>query len=251
MALHSTESVETPLLPSSFETPHYIFAGFRSLVCRARQHGDLPSDFPQNLLIFSTLPQHGKVALNFMKVLGVDGTNGESLARGETKARSDLPVAVSFLQHFIPGFEHATFTYAAHQIGIRETRRILGEHVLTGTSVLQSDRFEDTVVVAYYPIDVHRPGGGTADIRNPKGAFSVPYRCLVPRDLDNILVAGRCVSCDRQAQGAIRVMALCMATGQAAGTAAALSLSENVKPRELDARFLRKTLRDQGAYLDP
>lgn len=139
-------------------------------------------------------------------------------------------------------------------IGIRETRRILGEYVLTKEDVLSGRKFDDGIARASYIIDLHDGIILTLKemetLRPPAGDwYEIPYRCLIPRKIDNLLTSGRCISSDREANGSLRVMPTCMATGQAAGTAAALALKREVTLRQLDGRLLRKTLLEQGADL--
>jgi hypothetical protein len=155
------------------------------------------------------------------------------------------------LKRHVPGFAKAHLISTGSQIGIRETRRIVGEYTLTGDDVLEGRRFPDAVARGSYPIDIHDPSGnhwGVRFVKN-KGTYDIPYRCLVPQKIDHLLVAGRCISADHHAMGSTRVMAPCMATGQAAGLAAALSVQQNVTPRTLDTNQLRAALRAQKANL--
>ncbi|MCK4590407.1 MAG: FAD-dependent oxidoreductase, partial [Candidatus Latescibacteria bacterium] len=142
----------------------------------------------------------------------------------------------------------------ATQVGVRETRRIIGEYVLTADDVLNYRKFDDVIALGNWPIDLHDPTGGTkqADIGihlKRDRAYQIPYRCLVPKKIDNLLVTGRCISTTREANGSTRVMPICMALGQAAGTAAALAVRHKVGPRNLDASALQKRLLEQGAEL--
>jgi hypothetical protein len=250
MAIHAREECECRLPAFGFSERHYIFAGFRRAVSAAKECGELPPDFPMKVVIFSTLPQPGEAAMNFAKVLDVDGTDPDDMARGELKARTELPLLVQFLQKRIPGFEQSWLVAAGHQLGIRETRRIQGDYELTREDVLEGRRFTDAIALAYYPIDVHNPAGGDALIRDPVGPYAIPYLSLIAKGASNLLVAGRCISSDRGANGSVRVMGICMATGQAAGTAAAMCAGEGLPPRQLDVQRLQQILREQGAILD-
>ncbi|MFB0523262.1 MAG: FAD-dependent oxidoreductase, partial [Candidatus Bathyarchaeia archaeon] len=133
-----------------------------------------------------------------------------------------------FLRGNLPGFEDAFVMETAPQIGVRETRRIVGEYTLTRDDALMGRRFEDAIA---------------------KGPFDIPYRCLVPAEVDGLLVAGRCISTTHEAQGVIRNIPPCMVTGQAAGTAAALAARRGVRPRRLDVHVLREVLKEQGVEL--
>lgn len=204
----------------------------------------------ENLLWFPTV-RRGEIHFNTTRVVKVDGTSGKDLTYSEVEARRQMIGLVEFLKRKVPGFESAFLLVSGSQIGVRETRRVMGEYVMTEEDVLGARKFEDVVARGSYPIDIHSPTGeGTVIKRPPPGAsYDIPYRCLVPKGVENLLVAGRCVSCTHEAQAAIRVIPICMAMGQAAGTAAALAVKLKVTPREMDVTPLQKTLRELGANL--
>jgi hypothetical protein len=151
----------------------------------------------------------------------------------------------------VPGFENARIAATGTQIGIRESRRIVGEYTLTRNDVLQARRFEDAVARSAYPIDIHNPSGtGTTTHRLPEGeSYEIPYRCLVPAQVDRLLVAGRCISTTHEALASTRLTPTVMTLGQAAGTAAALSKQSGSSLRAIDVHRLRKTLVDDGVIL--
>jgi hypothetical protein len=138
-------------------------------------------------------------------------------------------------------------------IGVRESRRILGDYVLTGNDVKGQKMFDDIVSFASFYVDIHCIDGPGTDpsVWNPPAGFkyAIPYRILLPRGVENLLTAGRCVSCTHIALGSLRVMVQCMAMGEAAGTAAALSLKDSVTPRKLAVPKLQEQLRKQGCIL--
>ena len=150
-------------------------------------------------------------------------------------------------------------------IGVRDSRRIMGEYVLTGEDIISSVRFEDAIARDWHGIDIHHPTGPenvktvdrrTSDgkaveqARHQPGSYNeIPYRCLVPLKIENLLVAGRCVSCDFAGQSGTRLVLACLNMGQAVGTAAALSITDDVTPRQLDAQKLREKLAAQGVNL--
>jgi hypothetical protein len=165
-------------------------------------------------------------------------------------ARSQIEPILSLLRHDVPGFESAILASSAHSIGVRETRRIMGEYVLNGEDVLEGVRFPDEVMLSGYMVDIHNPYDNQCSIMLPKGAVGIPYRCLIPRKVENLLVAGRAISTTHEAQGAVRVQPPCMAMGEAAGCAAAMSSAASITPRQLGANDLRERLRKQGVCLD-
>jgi hypothetical protein len=151
----------------------------------------------------------------------------------------------------VPGFERARIAATATQIGIRESRRIVGEYTLTAADVLEARTFDDAIARSAYPIDIHNPSGtGTTTHRMPPGAsYEIPYRCLLPLAVDDLLVAGRCISTSHEALASTRLTPTVMTLGQAAGTAAALSLFDGVTPRALDPHRLRERLIADGVDL--
>jgi len=139
----------------------------------------------------------------------------------------------------------------ATQIGIRESRRIVGEYVLTRDDVLEARAFDDAVARSAYPIDIHNPGGsGTTTHRLPPGqSYEIPYRCLVPQRVDGLLVAGRCISTTHEALASTRLTPTVMTLGQAAGTAAALAVAAGIEPRDVPVATLRERLSEAGVDL--
>ncbi len=138
----------------------------------------------------------------------------------------------------------------AHRLGIRESRRIIGEYVLEREDILHSRRFDDCIAVASYPIDLHHPNGPDCTLEHPADTYDIPYRSLIPQGVSNLFVVGRCISATHEAFAAIRVMPTGMALGQAGGTAAALALREGLgDAREVDVKRLQQMLKEQGARL--
>jgi hypothetical protein len=191
--------------------------------------------------------------LNFGHVFGIDGSNAEDLTRGGIEGRDLVHHIVSWLKATIPGFEQAYLTQTGEQVGIRETRRIVGDYVLTADDFKMCRSFPDDIARNAYFIDIHmaNAASGMTVVHLPPGeSHGIPYRCLLPAGLDNVLVAGRAISTDRVTQGSTRVMPNCFAMGEAAGTAAALLLAQgSVRSREIDMESLQKQLIKQGAWL--
>lgn len=185
------------------------------------------------------------------RVIKVDATNVFDLTYAEMEGRKQVMQVVRFLRKRAPGFEKAYLSQTGPQIGVRETRHIKGEYTLTKDDVLQGRKFNDVIARGCYMIDLHNPKGPGFEFHSlPEGeSYDIPYRCLVPKKIDNLLVAGRCISATHKAHGSIRVMSHCMAIGQAAGTAAALAVKGKIFPRKLNIQRLQTQLRKQGAYL--
>jgi len=204
----------------------------------------------ENVLYFSTT-RKGEIHFNTTRIVKVDGTKAEDLTYAEIEGRRQMVELIKFLKEKISGFENAYLLTSAVQIGVRETRRIIGEYMLTEEDIVKAKKFKDIIARGSYPIDIHNPTGeGTTIKRLPPGeSYDIPYRCLVPKKVNNLLIAGRCISSTHEAQAAIRVIPIVIAIGQAAGTAAALAAKLNVSPRELDVQLLQETLKKQGAIL--
>jgi hypothetical protein len=137
------------------------------------------------------------------------------------------------------------------QVGVRETRRVLGEYQLTADDVLSARKFDDAVARGSYPVDIHNPtGSGTVLKRLPPGeAYDIPLRCLLPKNIDGLVVAGRCISGTHEAHSSYRVMPIVMATGQGAGVCAALAARRGVVPRSIAIEDIQRELVRQGASL--
>jgi hypothetical protein len=158
---------------------------------------------------------------------------------------------VRFLADRVPGYERAALASFSSQVGVRETRRVLGDYRLTREDVLGARQFDDQVGLCGAPIEDHHGGADTRWQYLPDGeAVGIPYRALVVRDASNVLVAGRCFSATHDAHASVRSMAQCMAMGQAAGTAAALAVATGDDPRDVPPALLRERLRDAGAILE-
>ena len=153
-----------------------------------------------------------------------------------------------YLKAFIPGFENAYVDRVAPFMGIRESRRIVGEYILTEQDIFDCARFPDAIGVASYPVDLHHPVGGDCTLMWCPDCYDIPYRCLVPQKIDGLLCAGRNISATHLALASVRVMGPAMCLGEAAGKAAALCVKEGVQPRALNVQKLQKALREEGVY---
>jgi hypothetical protein len=181
----------------------------------------------------------------------VDATDADQLTQAEIEGHRQVVYLVDFMRKRMPGFENCYLLDTGTQIGVRETRRIIGEYVLAAEDVFGARRFEDAIARVSFPIDIHDVKGGGGFFEGPRDGpyYTVPYRCLVPKEIENLLVAGRCISATHEAHGSLRVMPPCFATGQAAGTAAALALETNASPRKVNVALLRESLIQQGAMV--
>ncbi len=196
-------------------------------------------------------PFAGVVMVHMTRIPNVDATDPVALTAAEIEGRRQVREYHRFLRDRVPGFEKSVVVGTSPSIGVRESRRVIGDYQLTRDDVLTARRFDDEIALCGAPIEDHGEGGGTEWQYVPGGAaYGIPYRSLLPRSLDGLLVAGRCFSSTHDAHASARSMATCMAMGQAAGTAAALAATGNCPPRDVPADTLRARLRDSGAILD-
>jgi len=223
---------------------------FSSCIKAAQANGDY--SIPRERLSLYESPQEGVWRVNVSRILGTDGTNAEDLTRAEIIGRRQVMEILAFLRKYVPGFANCTLIDTAAQVGVRETRRIVGEYTLTAEDLIAARGFPDTIAYAAYPMDIHSPtdgGGGVSNKGETGNAYQIPFRCLVPQGVEHLLVAGRCVSATHEALGAIRVMPPSFAMGEAAGTAAALAAAEGMRPRDVPVGWVQELLTKHGAYL--
>jgi hypothetical protein len=181
----------------------------------------------------------------------VNGLDADQMTRGEIEGRRQALQAFEFLRT-VPGFEKSYIVDLPPQLGIRETRRVVGGYMLSGDDVLGCASFEDSIGVNGWPMEQHVAGDVVfkfAPIPESRGYNELPYRMLVPDDVDNLLMAGRCASMTHEGQSAARVSGACFAMGEAVGAAADLALSGNTIPRDIAVEKLQQTLKQQGAFI--
>lgn len=225
------------------------YRSFHWRVTQARENDDW--DLNRVSIGMFRMPKPDEWCVNTSRIMGVNSTDNESLTNAELIGRQQVYKILHFLQKYVPGCENARIKSIASHIGIRESRHIQGDYRLTAEDLLNSKVPEDSILLAANSVDVHGRFGPTSNEYVPiKGKYyGVPYRCLIPKGIEQLLIAGRCVSADSTAAGAIRVMPPCMGMGEAAGVAAALSVKERITVRRIDVQNLRKVLKDRGAYL--
>jgi glycine/D-amino acid oxidase-like deaminating enzyme len=193
-------------------------------------------------------PQPGVVMALMTRMRNVDATDADALTAAEIEGRRQCHEYFRFLRENVPGYERAVLVSTSPAVGVRESRRILGEHVLSADDILAARSFEDQIAQCGAPIEDHHGGSDTRWVYLEEGGtYGIPYRCLLPREIEGLLVSGRCFSATHDAHASARSMGTCMAMGQAAGTAAALSAERGVLPRELPIGDLLDRLDADGA----
>jgi hypothetical protein len=219
--------------------------GLWDLVRKAAESGEL--DLPREDMLFFGTPHPGEVSVNSTRVTGLLGSDVWDWTAAECRSRRQLRQIAAFLRRFVPGFEQAYVAQSGVHVGVRETRRVIGDYVLTAEDVLGGRRFPDAIARAAYPMDIHDPKGKGTDLRRlPPGEwYEIPLRCLRPERVDGLLTAGRCLSGTHEAHSSYRVMPIAMATGQAAGVCAALAVRAGREPRDVAASAVQEELRRQ------
>ncbi len=202
-------------------------------------------------MLFFTGPADDEVLVNTTRVQGLNGLDVEELTEAEDLGRKQVMMVANFMTNNLPGFEKASISNVGAQIGIRETRRIDGVYALEAEDVIRGRRFDDVIARSGYPIDIHDPSGKgvTAAWVQGDGAYDIPYRCLLPKEISNLLVGGRCISTSHEALATTRLTPSCMATGQAAGTAAGLAVKHGVTPADINIAMLQRELLLAGVVL--
>ncbi len=204
----------------------------------------------ENVLVFPTrIP--GVLHFNTTRVVKHDPSDAFSVSEAEAMAREQVLEMVRFLKENFACCRNAYLISTAASIGVRESRMIEARHVLDQGEIVAGTHFEDGIAAGNYDIDIHSPdGSGTSHYYFPAGVYyTIPYRCLLPKDLDNLLVAGRCIGATHEAQASIRIMPICICLGEAAGTAAALAKKAGVAVADVDTDALRRRLREKGAFV--
>ena len=225
---------------------------FRKRIEELRAKGDW--DFPYEIFITVQLTVKGTLMVNTTRICDVDGTDGRSVSRGMMRGRSEVHRLFTLMKRHFPGFENARIKLVAPVLGVRETRRIVGDFVMTVEDLMEGRDFEDTIGFSGYGWDLpdpkkpsHQPLSGLERKRN---YTPISYRVMVPRPVKNIICPGRAISVERHVLGPLREQGACYAMGHAAGVAAAMVAGDGSSFAEVDTEALREELRRQNAKVD-
>ncbi len=204
----------------------------------------------EDVLVFNNF-NDGVLHFNTTRIVKKDPTDPFDVTEAEIDSREQVYEILKFLKENIEGFEKAMILSTALQIGIRESRKVVGEYLLTQEDLLALARFDDAIATCNYDIDIHNPAGsGTSHHYFANGEwYEIPYRCLIPKGMSNLLVAGRCISSTHEAQASYRIMPYCAELGEAAGVAAAVAREDGCDVRDANVEKVQKILRDNGSMI--
>ncbi len=232
---------------------------FRDLISRLREEGIW--SYPYDIFICTQLPEKNEFYINTSRLVGIDGTDGKSLSEGMRQGRKETHELMRIFQQYFPGFKDARIKSIASQLGVRETRRIVGDYMLTVDDLRKNKSFHDNIGFSMYGWDLPDPNKPSIQpfAEDEKSGFKpkvekglstpLPYRIMIPKTIDNLICPGRAVSVEGQVLGPVRVMAPCMAMGEAAGMACG-QVVEGKSFATIDLLKLRKELKAAGAIID-
>lgn len=228
-------------------TPGHCFIGLTETIKKAKAQGDF--DVPRNQFIYISTPIEGHLAINTSRIINIDSSDPYQLSDGLVQGYQQVLHLVKFLNKYVPGFEDAHLAGISPTLGIRETRHFHGVHTLVKEEMYSTYVRQNAVAQSAYNIDIHSGTATHIDLSLVEKPFGIPYGCLVPKQLEGFLLSGRAISIDTETFASARVMGPCMAIGEAAGEAAALSLEQKVDVRAIDISELRDRLLANGNLL--
>ncbi len=222
---------------------------FNAKYVEAKEKGLIQCPRENVLLFYSTQPD--VIHFNQTRVICHDATCPISMTKAEIEGRRQAWQLSRWMIESIPGFEGAYLQQTAPQLGVRESRRVMGHHLLTAEELLSACKFQDVIACGNYSVDIHNPTGEGTIIKRvePGKWYDIPYRSIVPLKIDNLLIGGRSISATHEAHSAIRIIPIVFAIGHGAGVAAAQASSLGVSPIELEPQAIQRELLEQGAFL--
>jgi hypothetical protein len=243
----------TPLPPQLNQT-YFVAQGFRKAVADAKAKGDL--HLGRDTVLLQSTMYEGTIVFNSTRIGKLRGTDADDFTKAEIEGRQQAMSLAAFMKKYVPAFKDAYVSSTGIQIGVRESRHIVGEHILTLEDVVEGRSFPDVVARGFFPVDIHDPtgskgyqAGGSTWIK-PKGPYDIPLRCLIPKKIDGLVMTGRNISAAHEAHGSMRVQGTAFAIGHASGVVAAVAALDGVQPRKVDVKKVQDTLVKQHANLE-
>ncbi|MFA7076031.1 MAG: FAD-dependent oxidoreductase [Candidatus Izemoplasmatales bacterium] len=213
-------------------------------IARTNNEFDLPRD---RVLLFEEVNPN-TVSINMTRVQGLSGIDALDLTKAEIEARKQIKKAFVFLKKYIPGFEKSYIVRTPSKIGVRETRHIIGDYLIDVEDIINCHHYKDSIALSGFPMDIHSPSGDSLELfdENKELAYEIPLRSLIVKNVENLIVSGRCISATHEASASLRVTPTVMAIGESAGVLAALSVKNSVSPRKISYVDVQKQLARQG-----
>lgn len=228
-------------------TEGHCFIGLTDRIAESRVAGNFT--IPRNQFIYITTASDRLLAVNTSRVTRIDASDPIQLSKGLETGYDQVLEIVTFMRDGIPGFEDVEISQIAPALGIRETRHFHGKERLTIDALYSASTKQEAIAMSAYNIDIHSGTGDGIELELIEEPFGIPYGCLLPQDVDGLLLSGRTISMDSTVFASARVMGPCMAIAEAAGTAAAMAVDANTTPRQIDTAHLRDQLTERGAIL--
>ncbi len=225
------------------------FSGFQDIMKEAIASGEL--DIDRDIVLCFETNNLNEVIVNMTRIHGLDPLDPFDISKAESEGRRQVWEMYHFLKKHIPGFSDAVLLTSGPRVGVRSSGRMIGVYSITAEDILSETKFPDGIACCGYPIDIHSDGAETkSTFLRWGGYYSIPYRCLINDRVCNVMAAGRDISSTFEAHASLRLSPCCTATGQAAGTAAAIAVKNGVLPTCIDVKMLRDRLRKDGAVID-
>jgi hypothetical protein len=228
-------------------TKGHCFIGLQNLIKQAKENGEF--DVPRNQFIYITTPSDKLLAVNTTRLINTNAADPFELSNGLVTGYKQVLQLIKFMNKYVPGFENAKLSQIAPSLGVRETRHFEGIERLTVENMYTEKTNENAIALCAYNIDIHSGTSDTIDLTLVEKAFGIPYGCLVPKHIEGLLLSGRTISVDSSVFAATRVMGPCIAIGEAAGIAAALSVKTQTPVAKLAVADIREILIKNGAIL--
>jgi len=213
-------------------------------------NGDL-IPLPQGRILFFPTGRPNELIVNMSRVIGVDGTDAVALSEAAIIAHKQVIYLADFLKRYVPGFKDSYLVESSNVLGVRETRRLIGQKILKGIDAINCVHSDDEIACGSYIIDIHDPFGKSRALGGAihGASYGIPYGCIAPKTIKNLWVCGRCISVDHIAHSSTRIQGTCVMTGQAAGAAAAVALETGTTAQTVDVQKVREALRNDGVLL--
>lgn len=245
------EEPDNFVLSDKYDFQYIGISGFFKEVQQAKANHDFNIQ-RDRVLLFENV-RTNEVTINMTRVLKHSALDAQALTKAEIEGRKQIEETFQFLKQYIPGFEQSYIVQTPYQIGVRETRHMICDYMMTKEDVLAHRQFSDAICVSAFPMDIHSPVGAALEVDdNPKAnhlAFEIPLRCLLPKGLTNLIVTGRMIGATHEAAASLRVSPVCMALGEAAGVLGALSIQQNADIRQVSYQDVANQLKNYHQIL--